>query len=59
VLPNGVLDPAGLNTLAIAVTSNGGAGNGLARVALSNLGTVAGGVPVTLDASPGYVGSRP
>ncbi len=59
VLPTGVLDPHGVNTLAIAVTSNGGRGDGLSRVSLTNLGTVAGGVPVALDNSPGYVGSRP
>ena len=60
VLPTGVLDPHGVNTLAIAVTSNGGPGNGLARVSLRNISTqVAGGVPVALDNSPGYVGSRP
>ncbi len=52
VIPNGVLNPDGHNTLAIAVTSNGGAGNGLEKVALTNLGTVRGGVPLTLDASP-------
>ncbi|MBV9838158.1 MAG: beta galactosidase jelly roll domain-containing protein, partial [Solirubrobacterales bacterium] len=54
VVPNGVLNPGGENTLAIAVTSNGGVGNGLERVALTNLGTVRGGVPLTLDDSPGY-----
>ncbi len=54
VVPNGVLDPRGENTLAIAVTSDGGAGNGLERVALTDLGTVRGGVPLTLDAPPGY-----
>ena len=54
VVPNGVLDPDGENTLAIAVTSDGGAGNGLERVALTDLGTVRGGVPLTLDDSPGY-----
>ncbi|HEX3830798.1 MAG TPA: beta-galactosidase, partial [Solirubrobacteraceae bacterium] len=52
VVPNGVLDPDGQNTLAIAVTSDGGPGNGLERVALTNLGTVRGGVPLTLDDSP-------
>jgi beta-galactosidase GanA len=46
VVPNGILDPHGDNTLAIAVTSDGGPGNGLERVALTNLGTVRGGVPV-------------
>ncbi len=54
VVPNGVLDPHGDNTLAIAVTSDGGPGNGLERVALTDLGTVRGGVPLTLDDSPGY-----
>jgi hypothetical protein len=54
VVPNRVLDPNGDNTLAIAVTSDGGAGNGLERVSLTDLGTVRGGVPLTLDDSPGY-----
>ena len=46
VIPNGVLNPDGQNTLALAVTSDGGPGNGLEKVALTNLGTVRGGVPV-------------
>jgi hypothetical protein len=54
VVPNGVLNPHGRNTVAIAVTSDGGTGNGLEPVALTNLGTVRGGVPVALDNSPGY-----
>jgi len=54
VIPNGVLNPDGNNTLAIAVTSDGGAGNGLEQVQLTNLGTVSGGVPVKLDESPGW-----
>jgi hypothetical protein len=54
VVPNGVLNPHGRNTVAIAVTSDGGAGNGLEPVSLTNLGTVRGGVPVALDNSPGY-----
>jgi beta-galactosidase GanA len=49
VVPNGVLDPHGANTLAIAVTSNGGTGNGLEPVRLTDLGTVRGGVPVTVN----------
>jgi Beta-galactosidase jelly roll domain len=52
VVPNGVLNPDGENTL--AVTSDGGAGNGLERVTLTNLGTVRGGVPVRMNSSPGY-----
>lgn len=54
VIPNGVLNPHGANTLIIAVTSTGGAGNGLAKIALTNLGTVRGGVPVALDRSPAW-----
>jgi hypothetical protein len=54
VIPNGVLNPDGQNTLALAVTSDGGPGNGLEKVALTNLGTVRGGVPVGMDRSPGW-----
>lgn len=53
-IPNGILDPHGVNTLALAVTSNGGAGNALEKVVLVNLGTVRGGVPLALVASPGF-----
>jgi beta-galactosidase GanA len=53
-VPNGILDTHGDNTLAIAVTSDGGAGNGLEKVALTNLGTVRGGVPVTMDTAPAW-----
>jgi hypothetical protein len=49
VIPNGVLNPDGHNTLAIAVTSNGGSGNGLQKLSLTNLGTVRGGVPVQMN----------
>jgi len=56
VLPNGVLNPNGQNTLALAVTSAGGAGAGLEGVALTTLGLARGGVPVALDASPGFAG---
>jgi beta-galactosidase GanA len=58
VVPNGVLDPHGTNTIAIAVTSDGGPGNGLERVSLTNLGTVRGGVPVPLDDAPGWRRNR-
>jgi beta-galactosidase GanA len=54
VVPNGILDPHGTNTLAIAVTSDGGAGNGLEKVALTDLGTVRGGVPVAMTSSPAW-----
>jgi hypothetical protein len=53
VLPNGILDPDGTNTLAIAVTASDAAG-GLGRVCLTNLGTVRGGAPLTLVDSPSY-----
>jgi len=54
VVPNGILDPHGSNTLAIAVTSDGGPGNGLESVRLTDLGTVRGGVPVAMNSSPGW-----
>jgi beta-galactosidase GanA len=57
VIPNGVLNPGGRNTLAIAVTSTGGSGNGLEKVALTNLGTVRGGVPVAIDRAPNWSSS--
>ena len=53
VLPNGILDPDGTNTLAIAVTANDATG-GLGSVALANMGTVRGGAPLTLVDSPSY-----
>jgi hypothetical protein len=54
VVPSGILNPGGSNTLALAVTSNGGAGDALEKVALVDLGTVRGGVPLTLVPSPGF-----
>ncbi|MBO0867221.1 MAG: beta galactosidase jelly roll domain-containing protein, partial [Micromonosporaceae bacterium] len=54
VVPNGILDPHGDNTIALAVTSAGGTGNGLETVALTDLGTVRGGVPVTMNAAPDW-----
>jgi hypothetical protein len=66
VLPAGILDPRGPNTLAVAVTSGGlpaGSVNssatisgGLGAISLTNLGVVAGGVPLSLVRSPGYRG---
>jgi hypothetical protein len=53
VLPNGILNPNGQNTLALAVTSDGGSANALERVQLTNLGTARGGVPVSMVAAPG------
>ena len=54
VVPTGILNPRGVNTLALAVTSAGGAANALESVALTNLGTVRGGVPVQTVAAPGW-----
>ncbi|QKV72964.1 beta-galactosidase [Amycolatopsis sp. Hca4] len=54
VLPDGILDPHGRNSLALAVTSDGGPGNGLEKVALTDLGTARGGVPVRPVYSPGW-----
>ena len=56
VLPTGILNPAGSNTLALAVTSDGGSANALEAVSLTNLGTVRGGVTVGLVTAPGYTG---
>ncbi len=54
VLPTGILNPDGRNTLALAVTSDGGPGDGLEHVQLTNLATARGGVPVRPVFSPGY-----
>ncbi|MFU8854979.1 beta-galactosidase [Micromonospora sp. SL1-18] len=54
VVPTGVLDPQGDNTIAVAVTSDGGPGNGPESVALTDLGTVRGGVKVKRVAAPNW-----
>ena len=53
VLPTGILDLRGENTLAIAVLADGSTAGGLGDVTLANLGTAAGGVPVLPVHSPG------
>jgi beta-galactosidase GanA len=53
VLPNGLLRTRGLNTLALAVLSDGTTLAGPGRVELTLLGSAAGGVPVTPVDSPG------
>jgi Glycosyl hydrolases family 35/Beta-galactosidase, domain 2/Beta-galactosidase second all-beta domain/Beta-galactosidase, domain 3 len=58
VLPAGILDTRGDNTLAIAVISNGTTAAGLGSVSLTSLGVVAGGVPVSLVRSPHYMGEE-
>ncbi|WP_225851112.1 beta-galactosidase [Streptomyces sp. HPF1205] len=58
VLPNGVLDPRGENTLALAVLADGTTPAGPAQVALTLLGAAAGGVPVTPVKAAGYRAAR-
>ncbi|MEU1302425.1 glycoside hydrolase family 35 protein [Streptomyces shenzhenensis] len=53
VLPNGILNTRGTNTLALAVLSDGSTESGPGEVRLTLLGSAAGGVPVTQVASPG------
>jgi hypothetical protein len=52
VLPNGILNPRGRNTLALAVTSDGGPESYLERVELVPLHSVRGGVPLEAVTSP-------
>ena len=54
VLPNGILNPNGRNTLALAVTSDGGAGDALESVKLTSLASVHGGLKVGPLAAPVY-----
>lgn len=58
VLPNGLLDTRGDNTLALAVLSDGTTPAGPGGVELTLLGKAAGGVPVTRVDSPGPTGQR-
>lgn len=48
VIPPGILNPNGQNTIALAVTTDGKAENALEPVALVNLRTVRGGVPLEI-----------
>jgi beta-galactosidase GanA len=54
VIPTGIVNPNGRNTLALAVTSDGKPGSGLEAVALVNLATVRGGVRVELVRAPAF-----
>jgi beta-galactosidase GanA len=54
VLPNGILDPRGSNTLALAVLSDGTAPAGPPQPVLTVLGLASGGVPVEKVPSPAY-----
>jgi len=51
VLPNGILNPYGRNTLALAVTSDGQPGDALEPVQLTHFTTVRGGLPLTTAAA--------
>jgi hypothetical protein len=52
VIPPGILDPNGRNTIALAVTTDGRKENALEPVKLVNLRTARGGVPLELVATP-------
>jgi hypothetical protein len=54
VLPTGVVDPRGKNTIALAVTSDGAPGDALETVKLVNLRTVRGGLPVARVPAPDF-----
>lgn len=51
-LPTGILNPAGHNTLAIAVWGENGTSGGIGNVSLVKYGTYSGGVPVQMVRSP-------
>jgi hypothetical protein len=53
-LPDGILNPNGTNTLAIAVWGEDGASTGLGAVSLYQYGAYQGGVPVTPVNAPGW-----
>jgi beta-galactosidase GanA len=53
-IPNGVLDPHGRNTIAIAVWNLDGSTGGLGKVALTDYGSYASSLRVPLDDSPRY-----
>ena len=59
VLPTGVLNANGRNTLALAVTSDGGPTDVLEKVELTNFGTARGGLRVRPVDSPRYDALRP
>lgn len=55
-LPNGILNPNGTNTLAIAVWGEDSSTAGLGEVSLYEYGAYEGGVPVALVNAPGWSG---
>jgi hypothetical protein len=54
VLPPGIIDPHGANTLALAVTTDGHPGNALEPLQLVVLHAARGGVPIERVAAPDY-----
>jgi hypothetical protein len=54
MLPPGIVNMAGKNTLALAVTSDGQPGNALEQVKLVTVRNVRGGVPTSLVPAPDY-----
>jgi len=54
VLPNGIIDPHGKNTIALAVTSDGAPGDALEEAKLVRLRTVRGGIPVARVPAPNF-----
>ena len=57
-VPNGVLDPHGKNTIAIAVWNLDGSTGGLGKVSLVNYGSYASSLNVPMNNSPAYSTSR-
>jgi beta-galactosidase GanA len=57
-VPNGILNPNGSNTLAIAVWNLDGSTGGLGKVALTNYGSYASSLQVSQNDSPGYNGAE-
>ncbi len=53
-VPNGILDPNGHNTVAIAVWNLDGSTGGLGKVSLTDYGSYASSLRVAQDKSPGY-----
>ena len=54
VIPNGILNPAGENTLAVAVLAGADGSGGLGAMSFVVLGNVRGGVTVPLVEGPSY-----
>jgi beta-galactosidase GanA len=57
-VPNGILNPNGMNTIAIAVWNLDGKTGGLGTVALTNYGSYTSSLQVTQNDSPGYNGAK-